>query len=339
MRVLITGSQGYLGTVMAQVFAEAGHEVTGLDTGLFAGCVLGSGPCDPPTLATDLRDVTASDLTGFDAVVHLAALSGPPRDAAAREVTRHVNHVSAVRLAHAAKAAGVGRYLFASTSSVYGTSPFPESVSPHPLDACAHAKVRVEEEVAGLSAPGFVPVFLRLAIAFGFSPRFRSDLLLNHMVGDAVFAGTVRAPAGADTRWPMVHVQDVASAFLLCLTAPPETVDCAAFNVGSEGATMSGSEIASLVVEAVPGATHDTSRVVAFNPGPSRVDFEAIRLALGFEARWGIVDGVAELRRACTESGLDAEAFFSRFSRRDHLSTMRESGELDDTLRCQEVLA
>lgn len=341
MRVLITGNQGYLGTVTAEVFSDAGHEVTGLDSGLFAGCVVGPGPLDPPTLATDLRDVTASDLTGFDAVVHLAALPAHTRDAGVRDITRHVNHLATVRLARAAKAAGVGRFLFASTCSVYGTrrdEPVHESAALHPINPYAQAKARAEEGLAGLAEPGFVPVFLRLATAYGFSPRLRSDLLLNHMVGDAVFTGRVQAPAGEDARWPMVHVRDAAEAFLLCLAARPEVVECAAFNVGSEAAMMSGAEIARTVVEEIPGVTLGPAGTDPSSPMPCRVDFEAIRRAVGFEARWGIADGVVELHRAYAESGLDSDTFFARFSRRNHLNAMRKTEELNDDIRRQEVL-
>lgn len=342
MRVLITGSQGYLGTVTAQVFSDAGHEVTGLDTGLFAGCVMGPAPLDPPTLATDLRDVTATDLTGFDAVVHLAALSDLPRNAAVRDVTHLVNQFAAVRLARAAKAAGVGRYLLASTSSVYRPrrgEPVPGAAALHPLAPYVQSKVRVEEEIAGFADPAFVPVFLRLATVFGFSSRFRSDLLLNRMVGDAVFTGRVQVPAGGDARWPLVHVRDAADAFLLCLTGPAEVVDRAAFNVGSENTTVTGAEIAHAVLEEVPDVTLDSAGAGAPAPVHRPLDFGAIRRALGFEARWGIADGVAELHRAYAASGLDAEVFFSRFGRRNHLSALREAGELDDDIRWQQVPA
>ncbi|MFN3599985.1 MAG: NAD-dependent epimerase/dehydratase family protein [Dietzia sp.] len=342
MRVLISGSQGYLGTVTAQVITAAGHEVTGLDTGLFAGCVMGAGPIDPPTLATDLRDVTAADLTGFDAVIHLAALPGSAWDPTNREVVRHVNHLAAVRLALAAKDAGVGRYLFASTCAVYGErreEPVTESAPLRPLTALAESKLRVEEEVSELADSDFVPVFLRLASTFGFSPRFRSDRLLNLMVGDAVFSGEVAAPLGENTRRPMVHVRDAADAFLRCLTARTEVVDCAAFNVGSESNTVTGTEIARAVVAEVPGATLGGTRVGVPVPGPGRVDFGAIRRDLGFEARWGIADGVAELHRAYVGSGVGADDFFSRYCRRRRLRAMRESGELDDDVRRQGVLA
>lgn len=340
MRVLITGSQGYLGTVTSQVVAEAGHEVTGLDTCLFAGCVMGARPDDPPTLVTDLRDVTASDLSGFDAVVHLAALPDDPGNGA-RVVDRQVNHYAAVRLAHAAKEAGVRRYLFASTCSVYGNrpdEPLGESAALCPVTPSAECKARVEEEVAELSDADFAPVFLRLATTFGFSPRLRSDVLLNRMVADAVFTGSLTPHGDEGARRPLVHVRDAADAFLRCLTAQFEGVDCAVFNVGSEENTVTWPEIARAVVEEVPGVTLGVPRPRGRDDRPSQVDFGAIRRELGFEARWGMADGIAELHRAYSRSGLDAEDVVSRFSRRGHLRSMQKAGHLDDRVRLREVL-
>lgn len=338
MRVLIAGSQGYLGTVTAQVFSGAGHEVTGLDTCLFAGCVMGSDPLDPPTLTTDLRDITSADLTGFDAVVHLAALPVVPG-----QVEKDVNHHAAVRLGHAAKEAGVGRYLFASEITGQGVRahdslPGPAGLDPSPPGT--EDKMRVEEEVAALSGPAFVPAFLRLATMFGFSPRVRSDLPLNRMVGEAIFTGEVAVPAGERIVRPMVHVRDAADAFLRCLTAPAGVVNRAVFDVGSESTTVTGTKIACAVSDEIPGTMLRASRLGGSGPVPNRVDFDfdRVRRAVGFEPRWGIADGVAELHRAYVGSGMDPDTFFSRFDRRVHLLAMQDAGEVDEQVRRQEVL-
>src|ERR1700754_1566188 len=183
MRVLVTGYQGYLGTVMVPILQAAGHDVTGLDSGFFADCVLGPEPKDPPGMRVDLRDVSVQQLQGFDAVVHLAALSNNPLGALAPEVTYDINHHASVRLARLAKAAGVRRFLYASTCSVYGSAGedlVTESAPLRPLTPYAESKVRVEGDVAAIADDSFLPGFLRDATAFGFSPRLRADIVLNN---------------------------------------------------------------------------------------------------------------------------------------------------------------
>lgn len=195
MRVLVTGHQGYLGTVMVPVLRAAGHQVTGLDIGYFADCVLGEFAGDPEGLAVDLREVTVEQLRGFDAVIHLAALSNDPLGALAPEITYDINHHASVRLARLAKEAGVSRFLYASTCSVYGAAGaelVTEDAPLRPITPYAESKVRVEDDVAALADDDFVPVFLRNATAFGFSPRLRADIVLNNLVGYAVLTGEVK---------------------------------------------------------------------------------------------------------------------------------------------------
>ncbi|PRC45305.1 NAD-dependent dehydratase, partial [Mycobacterium sp. ITM-2017-0098] len=184
-RVLVTGHQGYLGTVMVPALQAAGHGVTGLDTGYFADCVLGPAPADPTGLAIDLRDVGVEHLRGIDAVIHLAALSNDPLGALVPEVTHDINHHASVRLARLAKEAGVKRFLYASTCSVYGSAGdglVDEDAPLRPLTPYAVSKVRVEDDLTALADSDFSPVFLRNATAFGFSPRLRGDIVLNNLV-------------------------------------------------------------------------------------------------------------------------------------------------------------
>jgi nucleoside-diphosphate-sugar epimerase len=336
MRVLITGHQGYLGTVMAQVMQEAGHDVTGLDSGLFADCVLGNPPNDPPGIRVDLRDTSVEQLQGFDAVIHLAALSNDPLGALAPRITYDINHHASVRLARLAKDAGVRRFLYASTCSVYGSAGedlVTESAPLRPLTPYAESKVRVEDDVANIADDSFSPVFLRNATAFGFSPRLRADIVLNNLVGHAVLTGEVRVLSDGTPWRPLVHARDIAAAFLLALEAPISKVHCAAYNVGTESNNLTVAEIAEAVVEVVPGAKLMITGETGADPRSYRVDFSAFRNALGFEARWTVPDGAAELYKEYISAGLTAEDFAKKFTRLPHLESLRAGGVLDDSMR------
>ncbi|MEU8173302.1 SDR family oxidoreductase [Microbispora hainanensis] len=338
MRVLLTGHAGYLGSVMAPVLAEAGHEVVGLDSGLFAECVLGPLPRDPEALPLDLRDVRPEHLTGFDAVIHLAALSNDPLGALEPALTYDINQHASTRLARLAKEAGVGRFLYASTCSVYGASGgddlLTEDAPLRPVTPYAESKVRVEEDVAGLADQDFTPVFLRNATAFGFSPRLRADIVLNNLVGHAFLTGEVRVLSDGTPWRPLVHVADIADAFAAALVAPREAVHAKAFNVGTELNNVTVAEIAQHVVEVVPGSTLLITGETGADPRSYRVDFSRIRAALpGYAARWTVKDGAVELYDAYQAHGLTAADFAERFTRLAWLSRRRAAGTLDGTLR------
>ncbi|WP_068158494.1 NAD-dependent epimerase/dehydratase family protein [Rhodococcus phenolicus] len=336
MRVLVTGHQGYLGSVMVPVLLAHGHSVTGLDSGLFADCVLGAPPDDPPTLCLDVREVTAAHLTGFDAVVHLAALSNDPLGYLEPQITYEINHAASVRLARCAKAAGVRRFLYASTCSVYGAAgsePVDENAPLRPLTPYAESKVRVEDDVAAMADSGFSPVFLRNATAFGFSPRLRADIVLNNLVGHAVLTGKVKVLSDGTPWRPLVHARDIARAFARCLEAPADTIHCHAFNVGSEMNNRTVADIARAVVDTVPDSTLMITGEYGADPRSYRVDFGAARTELDFEAEWSIADGAAELYEHYTLAGLTAEDFDERFTRLARLETLRRTGALDDSMR------
>ncbi|OAT66727.1 NAD-dependent dehydratase [Mycobacteroides immunogenum] len=337
MKVLITGHQGYLGTVMSQMVAEAGHEVVGLDSGLFAECVLGPALVDPPSIAVDLRDVTVDQLSGFDAVIHLAALSNDPLGALAPDLTYDINHHASVRLAQLSKEAGVGRYLYASTCSVYGSAGedlVNESAPLKPLTPYAESKVRVEDDVAAIADSGFSPVFLRNATAFGYSPRLRADIVLNNLVGNAVLTGEVRVLSDGTPWRPLVHARDIATAFIECLTAPQDVIHCAAFNVGTEENNQTVAQIAEAAVAAVPDSTLAITGETGADPRSYRVDFSAIRAALpGYRAEWSIAAGARELYEQCVAGNLTESMFRQSFTRLAHLKNLRESGAVDDSLR------
>ncbi|GAA1270682.1 NAD-dependent dehydratase [Planotetraspora silvatica] len=338
MRVLLTGHQGYLGTVMAPVLAAAGHDVVGLDSGLFADCVLGPSPVEPKGIAVDLRDVGPEHLAGFDAVVHLAALSNDPLGSLAPELTYDINHHASVRLARLAKDAGVRRFLYASTCSVYGAAGGDDLVGEEaplrPVTPYAVSKVRVEDDVVGMADSDFSPVFLRNATAFGFSPRLRADIVLNNLVGHALLTGTVKVLSDGTPWRPLVHARDIAEAFAAVLEADRESVHATAFNVGTERNNVRVSDIAQSVVEAVPGSELLITGENGADPRSYRVDFSRIRAALpGFDCAWSVPAGAQELAAAYTEHKLSQEAFDARFTRLAWLSARQRAGTLDDVMK------
>ena len=339
MRVLVTGHQGYLGSIMVPVLQEAGHDVVGLDSGLFAECLLGPAPVDPPAFRVDLRDVTTAHLEGFDAVVHLAALSNDPLGALAPEITYEINHRASVRLAHLAKEAGVRRFLYASTCSVYGSAGsnlVTEQAPLRPLTPYAESKVRVEADVAAIADSGFSPVFLRNATAFGFSPRLRADIVLNNLVASAVLTGKVRVLSDGTLWRPLVHVRDIAAVFAGALVAPIDRVHCAAYNVGSETNNVTVAQIADAVADAVPGSEVAITGESGPDPRSYRVDFSSMRKAFGDSVvRWTVPDGAAELYNAYLAYGMTGDAFTRRYTRLAHLEMLRTRGLVDDTLRVQ----
>jgi nucleoside-diphosphate-sugar epimerase len=335
-RVLVTGHQGYLGTVMVPALQEAGHQVTGLDTGFFADCVLGPHPGDPSGFAIDLRDVGAQHLRGIDAVIHLAALSNDPLGALVPEVTHDINHHASVRLARLAKEAGVTRFLYASTCSVYGAAGdglVDEDAPLRPLTPYAVSKVRVEDDLTALADADFSPVFLRNATAFGFSPRLRADIVLNNLVASAVLTGVVRVLSDGTPWRPLVHARDIAAAFVRCLEVPASVVSCRAYNVGSEANNVTVAQIAHLVADAVPASEVLITGETGADPRSYRVDFARARAELGFEAASSVAAGAAELCAAYERYGLTAADTDTTFTRLARLAYLRDAGRIDEEIR------
>jgi nucleoside-diphosphate-sugar epimerase len=338
MRVLLTGHTGYLGTVMAPVLTAAGHEVVGLDSGLFADCLLGPAPADPPGIDVDLRDVTLEHLTDLDAVIHLAALSNDPLGALAPELTYDINHRASVRLARLARDAGVARFLYASTCSVYGASGgaglVAEDAPLRPVTPYAESKVRVEDDLHELADDNFTPVFMRNATAFGYSPRLRADIVLNNLVGHAHLSGEVLVLSDGTPWRPLVHAGDIARAFAAALVAPREAVHDKAFNIGTERNNVTVAEIANEVVEAVPGSRLRITGEAGADPRSYRVDFSRFREAIpGFDCEWTVKAGAVELIDAYQKFGLTTESFEQRFTRLAWLRDQSAAGLVDETLR------
>jgi nucleoside-diphosphate-sugar epimerase len=339
MRVLLTGHKGYLGTVMAPLIRKNGHEVVGLDTGYFEDCVLGPQPQILPSLCRDIRDITIEDLYGFDAVIHLANLCNDPLGNLDPQLTRHINHFASVRLARLARQAGVGRFLFASSCSMYGAAGrddiLTEKAALCPLTPYAEAKVQTELELARLASDNFSPVYLRNATAYGFSPRLRADLVLNNLVCWAYTTGKVKIMSDGTPWRPVVHARDIALAFLCTLEAPVETIHNEAFNVGRNGENYQVRELAQIVSQIVPNCRVELAGQNNPDPRDYRVDFTKIQTKLpGFKPCWTAQLGAQQLYEVFEKVGLTLENFEGRkYIRLNQLTYLLKESKLDSSLR------
>ncbi len=338
MRILVTGHKGYIGTVMVPMLLGAGHEVVGLDSDLFEQCTFSPGIHDIPEMRIDLRDVQARQLAGFDAVIHLAALSNDPLSDLNPEITYDINHAASVRLAKLAKEAGVPRFLYSSSCSSYGQAGdnlVDETGELNPITAYAISKVRVERDVATLADDRFSPTFLRNATAYGVSPRLRFDLVLNNLVAWAFAKGRVHIKSDGTPWRPIVHIEDISRAFLAVLGAPREAVHNQALNVGQTEENYRIRELADIVKEVVPGSRVEYAEGGGPDPRCYRVDFAKIhRLLPEFKPQWNARRGAEELYAAYKVAGLvleDCEG--PRFKRIDHLKQLLAAGRVDATLR------
>ena len=336
MRILVTGHRGYIGSLTTASLTAAGHEVIGLDTGFFEVCADAS---ERPIDARDVRDVRAAELAGLDAVVHLAALSNDPLGALDPSLTLRINRDATVTLAVAAKAAGVGRFVFASSCSMYGAAgsgkPVDEESPLRPLTTYAESKVRSEEALFALADASFSPICMRNATAYGVSPRLRVDLVLNNLVGWALTTNTVRVLSDGSPWRPLVHVQDIARATLALLEAPRELVHAEAVNVGADSENYRVRDLAEIVAETVPGSSIEYAGSVDPDPRSYRVSFGKLRrmlpdLELTWDARAGARELLAEYRRV----GLSSAGFGGeRYNRVACLRGSLASGALDEDLR------
>lgn len=334
MKVLVTGSEGYIGSVLTPLLQREGLDVTGLDTGFFreAAFVPADTP-PPPLLRKDTREVTPDDLRGFDAVAHLADLSNDPMGELKPEITRAINHRGSIALARAAKAAGVPRFVYSSSCSVYGVATTEEVAEESPVNpqtVYAECKVLVEEELKLMADNAFTPVLLRNATAYGASPRMRFDLVLNNLSGSAWTAREIRLQSDGTPWRPLVHIRDIARAFHLALTAPAEAVRGAVLNVGGNDQNYQVRTIADIVREAFDGCP------VALTGGGAdsrsyRVRFDRIRRVLpDFRCEWDARRGARELREAFERVRLDRDGFTSRhYTRLKQLKYLVEAGRLD----------
>jgi nucleoside-diphosphate-sugar epimerase len=339
MRVLVSGHHGYIGSVLAPMFVAAGHEVVGLDTYMYEGCDFGEEHAPAvPSIRKDVRDVLPPDLEGFDAVVHLAALSNDPVGDLNPDCTFAINHRASVSLARAAKQAGVERFLFASSCSLYGAAGqdwIDETADFNPVTPYGESKVLSEHDIGVLADDSFSPTFLRNATAHGLSPRHRGDLVVNNLTAFAFATGEVLMQSDGTPWRPLVHIEDISRAFLGLMQAPREQVHGEAFNVGADEENYRISEIARIVEEVVP-----ESRVaLAEGAGPDkrsyRVSFAKLqRVFPELHPRWTVRASAEQMLDAYRDNGLSIDDFKgSRFMRIARLKELMAEGRLDPELR------
>jgi nucleoside-diphosphate-sugar epimerase len=338
MRVLITGHNGYIGSAMTPHLVEAGHDVVGLDTDYFRECTLVADRARVPEISKDLRDVEPADLEGFDAVVHLAALSNDPIGNLNDRWTEEINYLGSVRLAEMARAAGVRRFLFSSSCIMYGMSEAAVVTEESPLGPrteYARSKVKAERGIAALAGDNFSPVFLRNGTVYGLSPRMRFDTVLNDLVAAAVTTGRVVIYSDGTPWRPVVHVQDVARAFQAILEAPVEAIHNQAFNTGANDLNRQVIDLARAVVAVVPGCELEVAAQPGADQRTYRSDFgKFARTFPEFRFRWSPEDGARDLYAAFSAIGLTTEHVADRrFTRLKWLSYLLESGRLTDSLR------
>lgn len=331
MRVLVDGDRGYIGAVLVPFLLRAGHEVVGLDAGWYDGCDFGAGPGGYEQRTGDVRDARPQDLEGFDAVVHLAAISNDPIGHLHPEATYDVNARGAVHMARAAKAAGVRRFLFSSSCSLYGAggdAPVAEDGEFRPVTPYGESKVMAEQGISPLADDNFSPTYLRNATVYGSSPRLRADVVVNNLTGAAFTRGEVRLQSDGTPWRPLVHVEDVSRAFLAALEAPRERVHDQAFNVGRDEDVVQirtvaeqVSDITGAPVTFAPGAGADTRNY--------RVDFAKVRALLPAAApAWTVRDGIEELWAHATERGLTTDDVERRFVRLARVQELAAAGVL-----------
>jgi nucleoside-diphosphate-sugar epimerase len=338
MKILVTGSQGYIGTILVQMLHKQGYEVVGLDSDLYRRCTFTGSLPEIPVIKRDVRDVEKDDLAGFDGILHLAGLSNDPLGDYRPQLTEEINEKASIRLARLAKSVGIKRFIFASSCSNYGAggSDFLTEEAPfNPVTPYGISKVKVEAALTTLADENFSPTYLRASTAYGVSPRIRFDLVANNLTAWAFTTGRVYLKSDGTPWRPIVHIEDISRAYIAALEAPRESVHNQAFNVGTTTENYQIREIADMVKEVVPGCRIDYAPDAGPDKRCYRVDCNRIaRVLHNFKPQWTARRGIEQLYEEYKRIGLTLEEFEGpKFMRIAHVKSLIKEGVLDETLR------
>lgn len=334
MKILVTGTEGYLGSLLPPLLIERGHEVIGVDTGFYkVGWLYNGTEVTAKTLNKDIRNISAEDLQGVEAIVHMAELSNDPTGQLSPNITYDINHKGSVRLAKIAKEAGVRRFVYMSSCSVYGVATegdVTEESSVNPQTAYAECKTLVERDVTPLADDDFSPTFMRNATAFGASPRMRFDIVLNNLAGLAWTTKEIKMISDGTPWRPLVHALDICKAIVCAVEAPRDIVHNQIFNVGDTANNYRVKEIAEIIADIFKGCKLSFGDSGADNRS-YRVSFEKINTILpGFKCDWNAQRGAQQLFDLFSQIDMTEETFLSRgFTRLKQLEYLIRTQQID----------
>ena len=340
MKVFLTGHKGYVGRKLSQILLNANHKVVGCDIEYFPSNMSNEQQDKNiehiVSLKKDIRDLTRNDLSGCDAVIHLAALSNDPLGDISATITNEINYEATIRLGKLAKAANVPRFVFSSSCSSYGANE--EIVNENsplvPLTAYAKSKVKSESELLKLKDDNFIPVILRSATAYGISPNLRLDLVVNNLTCSALTTGKVEMLSDGTAWRPLLHVEDMANAFLLTLESPKNKVSGEIFNVGSNNDNYIVKDIAQKVEEIVPNSVITFTKEANKDHRSYQVNFDKIRDVLGFKTKWNLTDGIKDIYKVMKDEKMTKDIFEDKkFYRVKYINWLIKENQINSSLR------